>query len=241
MTAVDARLGRHRHPLDRRASGPDRARSPRRSRGRARSSSRSARCARSDTKTGSTTRGSRSRRCRSRTLASVPVSCGRRRRCREPGGDGCATIRQRCGTRQPAARDGTASLQNRERSVMARATPSAARRVGGASRRVRHRAARVGLGVGFSTAARLPTWRPPRLAIELPTALVAERPMSRNVSTPRISSRPASGMLNWFSVAAITTSEARGTPAMPLEVSIRISSIVICVRDAAARCRRPAR
>ena len=36
-------------------------------------------------------------------------------------------------------------------------------------------------------------------------------------------------MLNWFSVAAITTSEARGTPAMPLEVSIRISSIVICV------------
>ena len=36
-------------------------------------------------------------------------------------------------------------------------------------------------------------------------------------------------MLNWFSVAAITTSEARGTPAMPLEVSIRISSMVICV------------
>ena len=67
------------------------------------------------------------------------------------------------------------------------------------------------------------------VAIELPTALVAERPMSRKVSTPRISSRPASGMLNWLSVAAITTSEARGTPAMPFEVSIRISSIVICV------------
>ena len=67
------------------------------------------------------------------------------------------------------------------------------------------------------------------VAIELPIALVAERPMSRKVSTPRISSRPASGMLNWFSVAAITTSDARGTPAMPLEVSIRISSIVIWV------------
>ena len=36
-------------------------------------------------------------------------------------------------------------------------------------------------------------------------------------------------MLNWFSVAAITTNDARGTPAMPLEVSIRISSMVICV------------
>src|SRR5437660_4285138 len=67
------------------------------------------------------------------------------------------------------------------------------------------------------------------VAIELPIALVAERPMSRKVSTPRISSSPASGMLNWLSVAAITTSEARGTPAIPLEVSIRISSIVICV------------
>ena len=32
-----------------------------------------------------------------------------------------------------------------------------------------------------------------------------------------------------LSVAAITTSDARGTPAMPLEVSIRISSMVICV------------
>ncbi|MNG37014.1 hypothetical protein D3C84_1242350 [compost metagenome] len=67
------------------------------------------------------------------------------------------------------------------------------------------------------------------VAMELPTALVAERPMSRKVSTPRISSRPASGMSKWFSVAAITTREARGTPAMPLEVSIRISSMVICV------------
>src|SRR5271154_1752836 len=66
-------------------------------------------------------------------------------------------------------------------------------------------------------------------AMELPTALVADRPMSRNVSTPRISSKPASGMLNWLSVAAITTSDARGTPAMPLDVSIRMAIMVSCV------------
>ena len=42
---------------------------------------------------------------------------------------------------------------------------------------------------------------------------------------PMIISSPASGMLNWLSVAAITTSEARGTPAMPFEVIIRIASI----------------
>jgi hypothetical protein len=40
-------------------------------------------------------------------------------------------------------------------------------------------------------------------------------------------SNPASGMLKVASVAAITTSEARGTPAMPLLVTIRMSSIVI--------------
>ena len=45
---------------------------------------------------------------------------------------------------------------------------------------------------------------------------------------PMISSNPASGMLNVASVAAITTSDARGTPAMPLLVTINISSIVIC-------------
>ena len=46
---------------------------------------------------------------------------------------------------------------------------------------------------------------------------------------PRMRSSPASGIENWFSVAAITTSDARGTPAMPFEVSIRISSIVTWV------------
>lgn len=43
-----------------------------------------------------------------------------------------------------------------------------------------------------------------------------------------MSSSPASGMLKVESVAAITTSDARGTPAMPFEVSINSSSIVIC-------------
>jgi hypothetical protein len=45
---------------------------------------------------------------------------------------------------------------------------------------------------------------------------------------PMISSNPASGMLKLASVAAMTTSEARGTPAMPLLVSISSRSMVIC-------------
>jgi predicted S18 family serine protease len=53
--------------------------------------------------------------------------------------------------------------------------------------------------------------------------------MSRKVSMPRSRSRPSSGRLNWLRVAAITTSEARGTPATPLLVSIRVSSMAICV------------
>ncbi|MNR69013.1 hypothetical protein D3C85_1939440 [compost metagenome] len=51
--------------------------------------------------------------------------------------------------------------------------------------------------------------------------------MSRKWSTPKSSSRPASGMLNCDRVAAITTSDARGTPAIPLEVTISTSSMVI--------------
>ncbi|MMZ71661.1 hypothetical protein D1872_351700 [compost metagenome] len=39
---------------------------------------------------------------------------------------------------------------------------------------------------------------------------------------------PASGIWNWFRVAAMTTREARGTPAIPLEVTISSSSMVIC-------------
>lgn len=58
--------------------------------------------------------------------------------------------------------------------------------------------------------------------------VVAERPISRNGSTPISKISPASGILNWLSVAAITTIEARGTPAIPFEVNIRINSMVIC-------------
>ena len=45
---------------------------------------------------------------------------------------------------------------------------------------------------------------------------------------PMIRSSPASGMLKVESVAAMTTSEARGTPAMPLLVTISSSSMVAC-------------
>src|SRR5262249_2277278 len=70
------------------------------------------------------------------------------------------------------------------------------------------------------------------VASELPITLVALRPMSRKVSMPMIISSPASGMLNWLSVAAITTSEARGTPATPLEVIISVASMASCVPSA---------
>ena len=47
-----------------------------------------------------------------------------------------------------------------------------------------------------------------------------------------MSSSPASGMRNIDMVAAITTRLARGTPAMPLEVTISTSSMVICLAEA---------
>src|SRR5438270_3316882 len=65
-------------------------------------------------------------------------------------------------------------------------------------------------------------------ATALPTTLVADRPMSRKWSTARISSSPASGMWNSGRVAAITTRLARGTPAMPLDVTISTRSMVSC-------------
>ena len=45
---------------------------------------------------------------------------------------------------------------------------------------------------------------------------------------PMMSNSPASGMPNCESVAAITTRLARGTPAMPLDVTISISTMTIC-------------
>lgn len=66
------------------------------------------------------------------------------------------------------------------------------------------------------------------VAIELPTILVPERPMSRNWSTASRRRSPSAGRLNAVSVAAMTTSEARGTAAIPFDVIIRNSSMVIC-------------
>jgi len=66
------------------------------------------------------------------------------------------------------------------------------------------------------------------VAIELPSTLVAVRPMSRKTSMPMISSTPASGRPNIGMTAATTTSPERGTPAMPFDDTMRTSSIVTC-------------
>ena len=58
--------------------------------------------------------------------------------------------------------------------------------------------------------------------------LVIVRAMSISSSTPRMSVTPSSGRPYIASVPARMTSEARGTPATPLLVSISVSSIVIC-------------
>ena len=62
----------------------------------------------------------------------------------------------------------------------------------------------------------------------LPITLVAVRPMSRNWSIPMMSSSPASGRPKVGSTAATTTSDARGTPATPLLLTIITSSSVSC-------------
>jgi hypothetical protein len=58
--------------------------------------------------------------------------------------------------------------------------------------------------------------------------LVAERAMSRKLSTPISRRMPASGMPKLATVAAMITSDARGTPATPLLVMSRVKSIRIC-------------
>jgi len=66
-------------------------------------------------------------------------------------------------------------------------------------------------------------------ARQLPNMFTDVRAMSISVSTPKISSTPSLGNPNDAAVAASTTSEARGTPATPLLVSINVSIIRICV------------
>ena len=65
-------------------------------------------------------------------------------------------------------------------------------------------------------------------ATALPTTLVALRPISSKWSTATIITRPCSGNPKYVSVDAITIREARGTPAIPLLVTIRMSSMAIC-------------
>src|SRR5262249_31546305 len=80
-----------------------------------------------------------------------------------------------------------------------------------------HDTHQAALGVSAASSSPRSTRSPSHFAIAavarvLPITLVAERPISRNWSMPMISSNPASGMLKLASVAAMTTSEARGTP-----------------------------
>lgn len=67
------------------------------------------------------------------------------------------------------------------------------------------------------------------VAKALPKTLVADRNISQKWSIGKISAMPSTGILNIPQVAATTTKLARGTPAMPLLVSISTKSIVICV------------
>ena len=54
------------------------------------------------------------------------------------------------------------------------------------------------------------------------------RAMSMSSSTPMMSSTPSSGRSKLTKVPARMTCEARGMPAMPLLVSIKVRSITSC-------------
>jgi len=60
-------------------------------------------------------------------------------------------------------------------------------------------------------------------ARQLPTRLSDVRAMSIRASTPRMTATPSSGSPNCVSVPARITSDARGTAARPLLVSISVS------------------
>src|SRR5882672_9104981 len=66
------------------------------------------------------------------------------------------------------------------------------------------------------------------VAMQLPMTFTAVRPMSMIWSMPSRIAAPSSGRPNCVSVAARTTSAARGTPATPLLVSISVSIITSC-------------
>src|SRR5207248_11455889 len=69
------------------------------------------------------------------------------------------------------------------------------------------------------------------VARQFPITLTQVRPMSISSSTPKMTATPigpSPAGTNVLSVANRITSDARGTPATPLEVSINVSIIVIC-------------
>ena len=61
------------------------------------------------------------------------------------------------------------------------------------------------------------------VARQLPTRLMDVRAMSISASTPRITATPSSGNPNWANAPDRITSDARGTAATPLLVSISVS------------------
>src|SRR5439155_15292000 len=69
------------------------------------------------------------------------------------------------------------------------------------------------------------------VARQLPITFTQVRPISINSSTPKIMATPIGPSpdgRNEFNAASKMTSDARGTPATPLEVSIKVNIIVIC-------------
>ncbi|MNP74029.1 hypothetical protein D3C76_1708360 [compost metagenome] len=62
----------------------------------------------------------------------------------------------------------------------------------------------------------------------LPITFRAVRAMSMTRSTPAMNARPSSGMPTLPRVASRTTKDTPGTPAMPLEVTIRVSTSSNC-------------
>src|ERR1039457_2536020 len=66
------------------------------------------------------------------------------------------------------------------------------------------------------------------LARQLPSTLVDVRAMSISASTPSRTAAPSMGRWKVVSVPARITSAARGTPATPLLVSMRVSIISSC-------------
>ena len=88
----------------------------------------------------------------------------------------------------------------------------------------------VASGANFTPSHRATT----AVARQFPSTFTDVRAMSISVSTPRITAIPSIGRLKRASVPARITSDARGTPATPLLVSISVSIITSCVPNGMA-------